>query len=115
MELQGSRHAAGCRFAVVVSRFNEDVTARLLQGALDTLEQAEVSADDITLVRVPGAFEIPLTAMRMGVRDYLDKNHDLNRDTFSAIVRNGIWPLSHADTVVACPSSGSHSSVTTVT
>src|SRR3954452_1047587 len=65
MELQGIRHAAGCGFEVVVPRFNEDVTAGLLQGALDTLEQAEVSADDITLVRVPGAFEIPLTAMRM--------------------------------------------------
>src|SRR3954464_4737303 len=72
MELQGSRHAAGCRFAVVVSRFNEDVTARLLQGALDTLEQAEVSADDITLVRVPGAFEIPLTAMRMAETGQFD-------------------------------------------
>src|SRR3954468_19491098 len=72
MELQGSRHAAGCRFAVVVSRFNEDVTAGLLQGALDTLEQAEVSADDITLVRVPGAFEIPLIAMRMAETGQFD-------------------------------------------
>ncbi|HTM04390.1 MAG TPA: 6,7-dimethyl-8-ribityllumazine synthase [Vicinamibacterales bacterium] len=65
MELQGSRHAAGCRFAVVVSSFNAEVTAGLLQGALDTLAQAEVSSDDITIVRVPGAFEIPLAAMRL--------------------------------------------------
>ena len=72
MELQGSRHAAGCRFAVVVSRFNEEVTAGLLQGALDTLEQAEVSGDDITIVRVPGAFEIPLTAMRLAETGQFD-------------------------------------------
>ena len=72
MELQGSRHAAGCRFAVVVSRFNEDVTAGLLQGALDTLEQAEVSSDDITIVRVPGAFEIPLAAMRLAETGQFD-------------------------------------------
>ena len=72
MEIQGSRHAAGCRFAVVVSRFNEEITAGLLQGALDTLEQAEVSTDDITIVRVPGAFEIPLAAMRLAETGQFD-------------------------------------------
>jgi len=72
MELQGSRHAAGCRFAVVVSRFNEEITAGLLRGALDTLEQADVSTDDITVVRVPGAFEIPLTAMRLAETGQFD-------------------------------------------
>ena len=72
MELQGSRRAAGCRFAVVVSRFNEEVTAGLLQGALDTLAQAEVAGDDITVVHVPGAFEIPLTAMRLAETGQFD-------------------------------------------
>jgi 6,7-dimethyl-8-ribityllumazine synthase len=72
MEIQGSHHAAGCRFAVVVSQFNEDVTAGLLEGALDTLEQAEVSGDDITIVRVPGAFEIPLTALRLAETGQFD-------------------------------------------
>lgn len=72
MELHGSHLAAGCRFAVVVSRFNEDVTAGLLQGALDTLAQAEVSTDDITIVRVPGAFEIPLAAMRLAETGQFD-------------------------------------------
>jgi 6,7-dimethyl-8-ribityllumazine synthase len=72
MELHGSRHAAGCRFAVVVSRFNEEITAGLLQGALDTLEQAEVSSADITVVRVPGAFEIPLAAMRLAETGQFD-------------------------------------------
>lgn len=72
MELQGSRHAAGCRFAVVVASFNAEVTAGLLQGALETLEQAEVSSDDITIVRVPGAFEIPLAAMRLAETGQFD-------------------------------------------
>jgi 6,7-dimethyl-8-ribityllumazine synthase len=72
MEIQGSRHAAGCRFAVVVSRFNEEITGGLLEGALDTLEQAEVSSDDITVVRVPGAFEIPLVAMRLAETGQFD-------------------------------------------
>jgi 6,7-dimethyl-8-ribityllumazine synthase len=72
MEFQGSRHAAGCRFAVVVSQFNDEVTGGLLEGALDTLEQAEVSGDDITIVRVPGAFEIPLMAMRLAETGQFD-------------------------------------------
>ena len=72
MELQGSHHAAGFRFAVVVSRFNDEVTGRLLQGALDALEQAEVSSDDITVVHVPGAFEIPLAAMRLAETGQFD-------------------------------------------
>jgi 6,7-dimethyl-8-ribityllumazine synthase len=72
VELQGSRHAAGCRFALVVSRFNEAVTAGLLTGALETLAQADVARDDITIVRVPGAFEIPLTAMRLAETGQFD-------------------------------------------
>ena len=72
MEIQGSRHAAGCRFAVIVSQFNEEITAGLLTGALETLAQADVSADDITVVRVPGAFEIPLTAMRLAETGQFD-------------------------------------------
>ena len=72
MELQGSRHAAGCRFAVVVSSFNPEVTTGLLDGALETLAQADVSPDDITIVRVPGAFEIPLAAMRLAETGQFD-------------------------------------------
>jgi len=72
MELQGSHHAAGFRFAVVVSRFNDEVTGGLLQGALDALEQAEVSSDDITVVHVPGAFEIPLAAARLAETGQFD-------------------------------------------
>ena len=64
MELQGSRTAAGCRFAIVVSRFNEDVTEGLLRGARQALAEASVRDEDVTILRVPGAFEIPVTALR---------------------------------------------------
>jgi 6,7-dimethyl-8-ribityllumazine synthase len=65
MELHGLGTAAGYRFAIVVSRFNEAVTEGLLNGARAVLESAQVRADDITLIRVPGAFEIPATAQRL--------------------------------------------------
>jgi 6,7-dimethyl-8-ribityllumazine synthase len=65
MELQGSGTAAGYRFAIVVSRFNDAITEGLLAGARAALEESQVRGEDITLVRVPGAFEIPLTARRL--------------------------------------------------
>jgi 6,7-dimethyl-8-ribityllumazine synthase len=65
IELQGSGTAAGYRFAIVVSRFNEEITEGLLTGARAALASAQVRADDITLIRVPGAFEIPVTARRL--------------------------------------------------
>ena len=63
-ELRGSSSASGCRFAVVVSRFNEEITEGLLKGARQALADASVAEDDITVMRVPGAFEIPVTALR---------------------------------------------------
>jgi 6,7-dimethyl-8-ribityllumazine synthase len=63
-ELQGDRDAAGFRFAVIVSRFNDEVTEGLLRGARQVLEEASVGDGDITLIRVPGAFELPLAALR---------------------------------------------------
>ena len=64
MELRGSDNAAGCRFAIVVSRFNEEITEGLLRGARQALAGASVDSGDITIIRVPGAFEIPLAALR---------------------------------------------------
>lgn len=61
--IQGSGRAAGFRFAVVVSKYNDFVTDRLQTGALAALASAGVAPADITLVRVPGAFEIPLAAL----------------------------------------------------
>src|SRR5271165_4174083 len=63
--LEASLNAAGKRFAIVVSRFNSFITERLLDGALQALRQSGAMADDITIVHVPGAFEIPATARQL--------------------------------------------------
>src|SRR5437660_9786901 len=60
--IQGTGRAAGMRFAVVVSKYNDFVTDRLQAGALAALAAAGVSSNDVTVVRVPGAFEIPIAA-----------------------------------------------------
>ena len=57
---------AGYRFAIVVSRFNEEITEGLLQGARERLAEASVPDDSVTIIHVPGAFEIPITAQRLG-------------------------------------------------
>ncbi|MGD8331004.1 MAG: 6,7-dimethyl-8-ribityllumazine synthase [Acidobacteriota bacterium] len=57
--------AAGLRFALVVSRFNEDITAALLDGALESLSALGAAAGDLRVVQVPGAFELPMTAARL--------------------------------------------------
>ena len=63
--LEGRQTADGLRFGVVVSKFNECVTGKLLQTALEVLANAGVQDDAIQVVRVPGAFEIPLVAQRL--------------------------------------------------
>lgn len=63
--LEGHQNAEGLRFAVVVSKFNEFVTGKLLQAALEVLTKAGAQEDAIHIVRVPGAFEIPLVAQRL--------------------------------------------------
>jgi 6,7-dimethyl-8-ribityllumazine synthase len=60
--IEGSQSAKGIRFAVVVSKYNDFVTDRLQAGALAALASAGVEAGDITVLRVPGAFEIPTAA-----------------------------------------------------
>lgn len=64
-QIQGDFRITGQRFAVVVTRFNDFVTSKLLDGALDALSRHGASDENITQVRVPGAFEIPLTALKM--------------------------------------------------
>lgn len=63
--VRGDVDGAGLRVGVVVSRFNEEVTQRLLDGALEALRAAGVGEGDVTVAWVPGAFEIPATARRL--------------------------------------------------
>lgn len=62
---QGTDEEARGRFAIVVSRFNESITRRLLQGAVETLLAHGVADSDIEVAWVPGAFEIPTVAERL--------------------------------------------------
>ena len=62
---QGELHGAGLRVALVVARFNEIVTSRLLAGARSALERHGVSDDDVDVAWVPGAFELPVAARRL--------------------------------------------------
>ena len=63
--IQGSMDGSGKRFAIVVSRFNELITGKLLAGAIDALTRHGVSPEAIEVAWVPGAFEIPLVARRL--------------------------------------------------
>jgi len=60
--IDGSLNAEGMRFAIVVARWNSFITERLLQGSLDALRRSGCRSQDITVVRVPGSFEIPSQA-----------------------------------------------------
>jgi 6,7-dimethyl-8-ribityllumazine synthase len=62
---EGRLNAEGFRFAIVASRWNEFITGRLVEGALDALERLGVNEGSVSIYRVPGAFEIPLLALRL--------------------------------------------------
>jgi 6,7-dimethyl-8-ribityllumazine synthase len=62
---EGNLIAEGLRFAVVVSRFNEMITRRLLSGALDALARHGADEDQIDVAWVPGGFELPMAAQRL--------------------------------------------------
>lgn len=62
----------GLKFAVVAARFNDFITGKLIEGAEDGLLRHGVNADDITLYRVPGAFEIPVVAKALAEKDDYD-------------------------------------------
>ncbi len=64
-ELHGQLAVDGERFAIVVSRFNEFITSKLLSGAIDTLKRHGCDEDNITCVYVPGSFELPLIASKL--------------------------------------------------
>ncbi len=63
--IEGHLSAQNHRFAIVVSRFNEFITGKLLEGALDCLIRHEADEQQIDIVWAPGAFEIPLTAQQL--------------------------------------------------
>lgn len=63
---EGRLNAEAFRFAIVASRWNELISARLVEGALDALKRLGAQDNNVSLYRVPGSFEIPLLALRLG-------------------------------------------------
>lgn len=97
--IEGGLKADGKKFAIVVSRFNSFLVEKLLEGALDSLERSGAKAEDIDVVRVPGAFEIPLVAKKLA------EAQKYNAVIVLGVVIRGATP--HFDVVVNEVSKGS--------
>ncbi|MBI4825556.1 MAG: 6,7-dimethyl-8-ribityllumazine synthase [Nitrospirae bacterium] len=69
---EGQLQAKGLKFGIVVSRFNDFINTKLLEGALDALLRHGAAEGDIDIVKVPGAFEIPLAARKLAVKKTYD-------------------------------------------
>jgi 6,7-dimethyl-8-ribityllumazine synthase len=80
--IEGDVSAKGLKFGIIVSRFNSFITERLLEGATDALVRHGAAEKDITVVRVPGSFEVPMLARKMA----LSKSYDA-LITLAAIIR----------------------------
>ncbi|MBT3048323.1 MAG: 6,7-dimethyl-8-ribityllumazine synthase [gamma proteobacterium symbiont of Ctena orbiculata] len=70
--IEGAMTVSDARFCLVTARFNSFIVESLLQGALDTLKRHGAREDDITLVRVPGAFEMPLALEKLAAKGEYD-------------------------------------------
>ena len=70
--IQGRLSAEGLRVAIVASRWNDFIVSRLIGGATDALERLGASSDAITIIRVPGSFELPMAAKRAALSDEYD-------------------------------------------
>lgn len=70
--LEGKLHDAGGRYALVVARFNSFVVESLVSGAIDTLVRHGVATSDIVILRVPGAWELPLAVKRLLAKEKFD-------------------------------------------
>jgi 6,7-dimethyl-8-ribityllumazine synthase len=70
--IEGTVDARGMKMGVIVSRFNNFITVKLLEGAMEGLKSHGGADDDLTVVHVPGAFEIPMVAARMAASGKFD-------------------------------------------
>ncbi len=70
--IEGEVSGKGLKFCIVASRFNEFITTKLIDGAVDALRRHGTSEKDITIVRVPGSFEIPMTVKRLAEKAEYD-------------------------------------------
>jgi 6,7-dimethyl-8-ribityllumazine synthase len=96
--VEGRLSAEGFRFAIIVSRFNDFISSRLVEGAMDALKRHGASDEQISVVKVPGAFEIPVVAKKLAGSDRFDALICLG-----AVIRGG---TPHFDYVAAEVSKG---------
>ncbi len=96
--VEGRLSAEGFRFAIIVSRFNDFISSRLVEGAMDALKRHGADEEQIAVVKVPGAFEIPLVAKKLAESDRFDALICLG-----AVIRGG---TPHFDYVAAEVSKG---------
>jgi 6,7-dimethyl-8-ribityllumazine synthase len=96
--IEGTGSPVGRRFAIVVSKYHDFVTGRLERGALAALAAAGVVADDVTIVRVPGAFEIPAAAQLVA------KTHRFDAVVCLGCLVRGATP--HFDVIAAAVAHG---------
>ncbi len=96
--IEGKLTAQGMKAALVVGRFNDFISAKLMEGAIDTLVRHGAESDDISVIWVPGAFEIPVVAKRLAASHRYDAVI-----TLGAVIR-GSTP--HFDYVAAEVSKG---------
>lgn len=82
--VEGNFEPAGARFAIVVARWNGEITESLLQGAQRALERQGVAQEDVQTFRVPGAFELPLAARKIAETGRFDAVI-----TLGAVIRGG--------------------------
>ena len=66
--IEGELQAEGLKFGIIVSRFNDFITSKLLDGALDALRRHGAGEKDIEVVKVPGSFEIPVVARKLAAK-----------------------------------------------
>ena len=82
--IEGNFQNADAKYAILVGRFNSFVVESLLQGSIDTLKRHGVSDDNITVVRAPGAWELPLVAKKLAASQKFDAINALG-----AVIRGG--------------------------
>ena len=70
--IEAGLQAQGKKFGIIVSRFNDFITGRLLEGAVDALTRSGAEDADISVIKVPGAFEIPMAAKKLAEQEQYD-------------------------------------------
>jgi 6,7-dimethyl-8-ribityllumazine synthase len=96
--LEGKLSAEGLKFGIIVSRFNDFISSRLVEGAMDALKRHGANEDQILIVKVPGAFEIPVMARKLSQSNQYDAVICLG-----AVIRGG---TPHFDYIAAEVSKG---------